>query len=57
MIDNSTVRLTAVGAQPEFFITGFKQAAGIRTYAFYCRVDAKRMDYTVEVDLALLTRY
>ena len=57
MTENSTVRRTALGAQTEFFLTGFKQAAGIRTYAFYCKVDARRMDYTVEVDLALLPGY
>ena len=45
------------GAKPQFLLTGFTQAAGIRTYAFEGRVDASRIDYTVKVDLALITRY
>ena len=45
------------GTKPRFLLTGFTQAAGIRIYAFEGRVDAKRIDYTVEVDLALIHGY
>ena len=54
MIDSSTERKKEEGAKPQFFLTGFTQAAGIRIYAFEGRVDARRTDYTVEVDLALI---
>jgi hypothetical protein len=53
MIDNVTAP-TQDGAKRQFFLTGFSQAAGIRTYAFQGRIDATRSDYTVEVDLALI---
>ena len=56
MIDNSTV-LKEESGKAQFFLTGFTQAAGIRIYAFQGRVDASRMDYTVEVDLALIPGY
>ena len=55
MIDNSTAPKEAGKAQ--FFLTGFAQAAGIRTYAFQGRIDASRIDCTVEVDLALIPGY
>lgn len=54
MIDNSTERKKEEAAKPQFLLTGFTQAAGIRIYAFEGRIDAKRIDYTVEVDLALI---
>jgi len=41
----------------QFFLTGFTQTAGIRIYAFQGRVEARRIDFTVEVDLALLPGY
>ncbi len=65
MIDNVTAP-NQDGAKRQFFLTGFSQAAGIRTYAFQGRSasaeparagersDATRSDYTVEVDLALI---
>lgn len=54
MMDSSTEREREEGAKPQFLLTGFTQAAGIRIYAFKGRIDAKRIDYTVEVDLALI---
>lgn len=57
MIDSSTERKKEEGAKPQFLLTGFTQAAGIRIYAFERRVDARRIDYTVEVDLALIPGY
>ena len=51
MMDSSTAPQKE-GARPQFLLTGFTQAAGIRIYTFEGRVDAKRIDYTVEVDLA-----
>ena len=45
------------GGKPQFLLTGFTQAAGIRTYAFEGRVDASLIGYTVKVDLALIPRY
>ena len=57
MIDNSTERKKEEGAKPRFLFTGFTQAAGIRIYAFEGKVDARRFDYTVEVDLALIPGY
>ena len=56
MIDNSTAPKQE-GGKAQFFLTGFTQAAGIRIYAFQGRVDASRMDCTVEVDLALIRGY
>src|SRR5579862_5843295 len=43
--------------KPQFFLSGFTQAAGIRIYAFEGRVDASRIGYTVEVDLALIAGF
>lgn len=56
MIDNSTMPKQE-GAKRQFFLTGFTQAAAIRIYAFDCRVDALRIGYTVEVDLALISGF
>ena len=56
MMDTSTATRKE-GGKPQFLLTGFTQAAGIRTYAFEGRVDASRIDYTVKVDLALIPRY
>jgi hypothetical protein len=56
MIDNATAPKQDRG-KAQFFLTGFTQAAGIRSYAFQGRVDASRVDYTVEVDLALIPGY
>ena len=41
----------------QFFLAGFKQTAGLRIYTFQGRVEARRIDYTVEVDLALIPGY
>lgn len=43
--------------EPRYLLTGFTQIAGIRVYAFEGRVDARRIDYTVEVNLALIPGY
>lgn len=57
MMDNSTDRKKEEAAKPQFLLTGFTQAAGVRIYAFEGRIDARRIDYTVEVDLALIAGY
>ena len=57
MIDSSIERSMEEGAKPRFLLTGFTQAAGIRIYAFEGRIDARRIGYTVEVDLALIPGY
>ncbi len=57
MIDNSTDRKKEVDTKLQFFLTGFSQVAGTRVYAFEARGDARRMEYTVEVDLALIPGY
>jgi hypothetical protein len=41
----------------QYVLTGFTQAAGIRTYAFESRVDARWIACTVAVDLALIPGY
>jgi hypothetical protein len=56
MIDNSTAPIEE-GGKARFFLMGYTQAAGIRIYAFEGRVDASRIDYTVEVDMALIPGY
>jgi hypothetical protein len=55
MIDSSTTPKEA--GKLQFFLTGFAQAAGIRTYAFQGRIDASRIECTVEVDLSLIPGY
>ena len=57
MMDSSAERKKEEAAKPQFLLTGFTQAAGIRIYAFEGRIDARRIDYTVEVDLALIPGY
>ena len=57
MIDNSTERKKEEAAKPQFLLTGFTQTAGIRIYAFEGRIDAERIDCTVEVDLALISGF
>ena len=57
MMDSSTERKKEEAAKTQFLLTGFTQAAGIRIYAFEGRIDARRIDYTVEVDLALIPGY
>jgi len=56
-MDSSTERKKEEAAKTQFLLTGFTQAAGIRIYAFEGRIDARRIDYTVEVDLALIPGY
>ena len=41
----------------QFILTGFTQTAGIRTYGFETTVDGRRINHTVEVDLALIPGY
>jgi len=43
--------------KPQFILTGFSQAAGVRTYAFEGVLDGKRAPYTVEVELARIGGY
>jgi hypothetical protein len=57
MMDSSTERKKEEAAKAQFLLTGFTQAAGIRTYTFEGRIDTGRIDYTVEVDLALIPGY
>jgi hypothetical protein len=57
MMEASTERNRNEIAKPQFLLTGFTQAAGIRIYAFEGRVDARHMYYTVQVDLALIPGY
>lgn len=57
MMDSSIERTKEDGAKRQFLLTGFTQTAGIRIYAFEGRLDAARVDCTVEVDLALIPRY
>ncbi len=57
MMDGSTERKKEEGVKLQFLLTGFTQAAGIRIYAFEGRSDSRRIDYTVEVDLALIPEY
>lgn len=57
MMDSSTERKKEEAAKPQFLLTGFTQAAGIRIYAFEGRIEARRIDYTVAVDLALIPGY
>lgn len=54
MIEISTERKRDEEAKLQFHLSGFTQTAGIRRYAFEGRVEARRFDYTVEVDLALI---
>jgi len=44
-------------AKSQFILTGFDQTGGIRIYAFECIGDGRRIDYTVEVNLALIPGY
>jgi len=57
MKEVSTERTRDGAAKVQFLLTGFTHAAGIRTYAFEGRAQAERIDYTVEVDLALVLGY
>jgi hypothetical protein len=57
MIEISTERKRDEEPKPQFLLTGFTQTAAIRVYAFERRVDARLLDYTVEVDLALISGY
>jgi hypothetical protein len=57
MIEMSPEQKPEGDAKLQFVLTGFTQTAGIRMYAFEGRVEARRIDYTVEVDLALIPGY
>ena len=56
-MENLTERKEDKGAKTQYILTGFDQAAGIRIYAFEGIGDGQRIDYTVEVDLALIPGY
>ena len=45
------------GGKSVFLLTGFTQTGGIRSYAFDGLVDARRVHYTVAVDLGLIPGY
>lgn len=53
----SPERKRDVRAKAQFLLTGFTQTAGIRIYAFEGTIDARRISYTVEVNLALIPGY
>ncbi len=57
IMDSVPDRKKAEGAKLHFLITGFTQTAGVRTYAFESRTKAEQVNYTVEVNLALISRY
>ncbi len=57
MMDSPAARKKEEPGKPQFLLNGFTQAAGIRIYTFEARVDTRRIDYTVEVDLALIHGY
>lgn len=57
MIEAPTGDKRNEGAKLQFLLTGFTQTAGIRIYAFESRLQAQRISYTVEVDLALIPGY
>jgi hypothetical protein len=57
MTEISTERKRDEEAKLQFLLTGFTQTAGIRIYAFESKGEARRIDYTVEVDLALIPGY
>ena len=44
-------------AKLQFLLTGFTQNAGIRVYTFDGRVEARKVGFTVEVDLSLIPGY
>ena len=56
-MDVPLAREREAGSKTEFHITGFTQAAGVRTYTFEGRSAAERVSYTVQVDLALIPAY
>ena len=57
MIDLPTERKRDEEVKLQFLLTGFTQSAGIRIYSFDGRVEARKVGYTVEVELALLPGY
>jgi hypothetical protein len=57
MVETSTERNQNENSKPQFLLTGFTQTAGIRIYGFEGIVDARRISYTVAVDLALIPCY
>jgi uncharacterized protein (DUF2235 family) len=57
MSEITTERKRDEDARHQFLLTGYTQSAGIRIYAFERTEDARRVGYTVEVDLALIPGY
>ena len=57
MMEASTEQKRNGNAKLEFLLNGFTQSAGIRIYAFEGRGDDRRIEYTVEVNLALIPGY
>jgi len=55
--ESSPERKPDKAVKPQFILTGFDQTGGIRIYAFECIGDGRRIDYTVEVNLALIPGY
>ncbi|SRR5579871_603182 len=56
-MDSATERKQEKSGKTQYILTGFSQTAGIRIYAFEGIGEGRRMDYTVEVDLALIPGY
>ena len=54
MMELATERKLDASVKLQYLLTGFTQTAGIRIYAFESRVETRLIDYTVEVDLALI---
>ena len=57
MMEGLTPRKQDNGTKTQFILRGFSQTRGIRIYTFEGSGDGRRVDYTVEVDLALIPRY
>jgi hypothetical protein len=57
MMEGLTPQKQDNGAKTQFILRGFSQTRGIRIYTFEGSGDGRRVDYTVEVDLALIPRY
>jgi hypothetical protein len=56
-MENLTERKEDKVAKTLYILTGFDQTAGIRIYAFEGVGGGQRIDYTVEVNLALIAGY
>jgi hypothetical protein len=57
MPEGLTERKQDNGAKTQFILKGFSQTGGIRIYAFEAIGDGRRVDCTLEVDLAMIPGY